>query len=749
MNDFEQEKFFRITRPPYSSRKGRSFHAVQIDPDTLRNCNYKQNYIIHIIENNSDRLSLILAKGALVKLAVKKQYSRRVEHGGILTVITPQYLDLIRPSGEQIVIMLGSHARFKGVGPVKARTLWSTFGESLFEILDNGDIVSLRKILSENTAKNTIDAWRSYINIDAMRFCNAHLGLSVSTSFLVSDYYQQETISKVSEDPYRLLAFDVDFNECDRISLALGFQLDAPIRLAAAAEEALYCHLSSGSTLATRYDLDIWLKQLLHIPNNPEKTECYVNQAFALATSCENVLEVGNNELQSAGAFTMEAYVAQRLVNLITNPIKLSVDEKRINFYIDQYESKKCFNLNSLQKEAIFGAIKHRFLIINGGAGVGKTTLLDALYSVFYKLDVIPIQVALAGKAAKRMAEATNQEAHTIARFIRNFNAKNYEGRQLVIVVDESSMVDLPSMYRLFRCIPNSAHIIMLGDIGQLPPVDFGLVFHELVPMHDIPKITLTEVRRQDKLSNIPAISASIRNGILPTFSYDDVVHIDINGANAIQKRAVSIYLEQPDETQIICATTKMVNDINKRCVALNNSKPLKVFIEEANHYLDTEFKLHDKVMCCSNLYDHDLMNGSTGTICQVYNVMKIINNDYNDEPLSSFGKILWDDGIEREISLDIINALRHAYAMTIHKSQGSQFKQVIIVLDKAPNIDRTMCYTAITRAVEKVYLVGPLNILSQALTHESASKRNVDLGHKVKALLIQAMADSPLAADR
>ena len=495
--------------------------------------------------------------------------------------------------------------------------------------------------------------------------------------------------------------------------------------------------------------LDIWLKQLLHIPNNQEKTECYVNQAFALATSCENILDVGDNELQSAGAFTMEAYVAQRLVNLITNPSKLSIDEKRINFYINQYESKKCFNLNSLQKEAIFGAIKHRFLIINGGAGVGKTTLLDALYSVFHKLDIIPVQVALAGKAAKRMAEATNQEAHTIARFIKNFNANNYEGRQLVIVVDESSMVDLPSMYRLLRCVPNSAHVIMLGDIGQLPPVDFGLVFHELVPMHDIPKITLTEVRRQDKHSNIPAISASIRNGILPTFSYDDVVHIDINGANAIQKRAVSLYLEKPDETQIICATTKMVNDINKRCVALNNSKPLKVFIEEANHYLDTEFKLHDKVMCCSNLYAHDLMNGSIGTICQVYNVMKIINNDDNDEPLSSFGKILWDDGIEREISLDIINALRHAYAMTIHKSQGSQFKQVIIVLDKAPNIDRTMCYTAITRAVEKVYLVGPLNILSQALTHESASKRNVDLGHKVKALLIQAMADSPLAAER
>ncbi|EKP0310074.1 AAA family ATPase [Aeromonas veronii] len=740
MNSFEQEKFFRVTRSPYSSRKGRSFHAVRIDPDTLRNCNYKHNYIIHISEHNSESLSLILTKGALVKLAIKRQYSIRVEHGGILTVITPKYLNLIRPSGEQIVIILGCNTRFKGIGPVKAHALWATFGESLFDILDNGDIVSLRKILSENTARNTIDAWRNYINIDAMHFCNASLELSVSTSFLVSYYYQQETISKIREDPYRLLAFGVDFKECDRISQALGFQLDAPIRLAASAEEALYCHLSSGSTLATRYDLDIWLRQLLHIPNNTEKTQFYVNQAFELATSCENILEVGENALQSAGAFTMEAYVAQRLVNLITIPSKLSLDEKKINFYINQYEIKKHFFLSSLQKEAIFGAIKHRFLIINGGAGVGKTTLLDALYSIFRELDIRPIQIALAGKAAKRMAEATNQEAQTIARFIRNFNANDYESRQLVIVIDESSMVDLPSMYRLFRCIPNSAHIIMLGDIGQLPPVDFGLVFHELVPIHDIPKITLTEVRRQDKCSNIPAVSAYIRNGVLPTFNYDDVIHVDINGANAIQKQAVSIYLEQPNETQIICATTKMVNDINKRCVALNNSKPLRVFIEETNCYLETEFKLHDKVMCCSNLYDHDLMNGSTGHICQVYKAMKILKDDGNDELLSSFGKILWDDGIEREISLDIINALHHAYAMTIHKSQGSQFKQVIIVLDKAPNIDRTMCYTAITRAIQKVYLIGPLNILSQALTHESASKRNVDLGHKVKALLLKAL---------
>lgn len=324
MNSFEQEKCFRVTRSPYASKRGRSFHAVQVEPETLRNLNYKHHYIIHISEHNSENLSLILAKGALVKLSVKKQYTRQIEHGGFLTVISPQYLDLIRPSGELIVIMLGSNSRFKGVGPVKASSLWATFGESIFDILDSGDIVSLRQVLSEKTAKHTIDAWRSYTNIGAMRFCNANLGLSVSTSFLVSDYYQQETINKISEDPYRLLAFGVDFNKCDRIAQALGFQLNSPIRLAASVEEALYHHLSNGSTLAKRYDLEILLSQILHTPNNPENAQHYVGQAFELAASCENIFDVGNNEFQSAGAFTMEAYVAQRLVDMITTPSKLT-----------------------------------------------------------------------------------------------------------------------------------------------------------------------------------------------------------------------------------------------------------------------------------------------------------------------------------------------------------------------------------------------------------------------------------------
>lgn len=742
MNLLVQELLFRVTKAPYPQKRGMAFHAVEIDPDTLRNCEYKHHYIIQIDEQESENLTSILARGTLVKLAAKTMYSRKIDHGCTRSVITAKYLDIIRPSGALIVSMLGSNARFKGIGPVKAQALWSYFGESLFDIFGRGDIISLLHVLSKETAQNAIDVWQDYINIDAMRFCNAHLGLPVSTSFRVSGYYHQETLDKLREDPYRLLAFGISFKECDRVAQRLGFGLNAPIRLSAAAEEALYRHLSHGSTLATQHDLEEQLKQILEIPNDPETTLHYVEQAIRLATSCENILEVGVDALQSAGAFMMETYVAQRFVQMITSPIQSALTGQQVEALIRQYENEKNFILNTLQRHAIFQAIHHRFLIINGGAGVGKTTVLDALYKVFRVLNITPIQVALAGKAAKRMTEATNQESLTIARFIRNFNSKKYKDIQFVIVIDESSMVDLPSMYRLLRRIPDPARIIMLGDVGQLPPVDFGLIFHELVLIDEVPKITLTEVRRQDKTSYIPTVATSILQGVMPVFNHTDVVHLNVIGANAIQKRAVSLYLENPHDTQIICATNKMVNGINERCIALNKNKSLKVFIEEANRYLDTDFKLNDKVMCTANLYDHELMNGSVGKICQVYNVMKQLTSDDGKETVPSFGKILWDDGIEREVSLDIINVLRHAHAMTVHKSQGSQFKRVIIVLDKAPNLDRAMCYTAITRAVQEVYWIGPLNILSQALIHESASMRSVDLGHKVKALLQQKLSE-------
>ena len=180
-----------------------------------------------------------------------------------------------------------------------------------------------------------------------------------------------------------------------------------------------------------------------------------------------------------------------------------------------------------------------------------------------------------------------------------------------------------------------------------------------------------------------------------------------------------------------------MADAINELCAASKNRKRLRIFVEDFDQYIDTDFSLGDKVMCCKNLYDFDVMNGSVGEVTKVYKEMMLVTLSNGEEisEFPSFGQIMWDDGVEREISIEMIEALKLAYAITIHKSQGSQFERVVIPLERAQNLDRTMFYTAITRAQKEVLLIGDINTLSDVLVNEFSQSRNVNLSGKVKLL--------------
>ena len=276
----------------------------------------------------------------------------------------------------------------------------------------------------------------------------------------------------------------------------------------------------------------------------------------------------------------------------------------------------------------------------------------------------------------------------------------------------------------------------MLGDTGQLPPVDFGLVFHELVDQDFVPKVTLTEVRRQGKNSNIPSVSTSIRQGLMPELGHHDVKHIAVNGFTSIKKQAADLYHEAPDTTQIICPTNKMSDAINELCASANNKARMRIFVEDFDRYMDTGFRLGDRVMCCKNLYKMDVMNGSVGEVTKVYKEAKTVSSGDAEDTSGypSFGRIMWDDSVEREVSVEMIDALKLAYAMTIHKSQGSQFERVVIPLDRAQHHDRTMLYTALTRASKEVVLIGELKTLSCALSFEHSKLRHTNLSFKLQA---------------
>ncbi|CUS47488.1 MAG: RecD/TraA family helicase [Idiomarinaceae bacterium HL-53] len=710
--------------------------GVEVDQYTLRKINRLQHYVVRVEEPDQTALVSTIARGMLLDITPKTKIVKQLQLKHERLIVTTNQIEILRPKGHMIVELLGGSTRFKGIGPVKAKKLWQFYGESLYDFLSDGDVKALEQQLTPVIAQRAVEAWRTYVNVDAMRYCNYTLGLKVSTSLRVSEFYQSETVQKLKEDPYRLLAFGIPFSQCDQLAFQLSYAIDANVRLSAAIEEALYQVLANGSTVASHFELTEPLRSLLKTSDNDLcTTDELVTKALEHNRDCENYVLLDDNRYQSNGAYLMESFVATRLAKLTKTPVQLNTTEKSLSEIIHDYELEKGFRLTALQREAVMQAYQHRFFIINGGAGVGKTTVLDVLYRIFQSMNIVPIQLALAGKAAKRMTEATGYESFTIARFTRVFDSKKYENMELAIVVDESSMVDLPSMYRLLKSIPSRARIIMLGDTGQLPPVDFGLVFHELIDLDFVPKVTLTEVRRQGKNSNIPGVAYSVRCGQMPNLTHHDVQHVPMKGFTAIKKLAAQLFHESYETAQVICPTNKMADGVNQICASSNNNPLVRIFIEEFDRYLDTEFRVGDKVMCCKNLYDMNVMNGSVGKVVAAYKIMKMVPvSEAEDAPeYASFGRILWDDGIEREISVEVIDALKLAYAITIHKSQGSQFGNVIVPLDYAPNLDRTMFYTALTRAEKSLTVIGDTRVLTTALAQDFSRGRSIDLSRKLK----------------
>ena len=566
-----------------------------------------------------------------------------------------------------------------------------------------------------------------------MLYCCQKLNLSASQAFNINRFYGDETRIKIEEDPYRLLTFNVSFTKCDEIAKKLGIGLNDPRRLLASVEESLYEVLDSGSVVASEDKLSVLIHERVPDP-------ALVSLALSEKNdSANNFVRLSGGLLQSNGAYVMEQYVATRLSELISQPSQVLLQPHQINGVIKEYENTNCFSLTQNQTKAVREIINHHFYLINGGAGVGKTTVLDAVYHVFDAAGIMPVQLALAAKAAKRMSEATGRESYTIERFIRNYTFQGIDCSRLAVVIDESSMVDLHSMYRLLSFIPEDVRVIMVGDVGQLPPIGFGLVLHEITKVESVPSVMLDVVKRQSITSNIPSVARQIREGVSPDLHYSDVFVIPGGSKKDIEKKAVELYTDSPDDVQIISPTNALVRGINKQCSELNTGKKLYSFNEQFDAYEDTGFRLEDKVICTANLYALELLNGTLGTIKLVYSEPLVVRvNPRDHRSLAySYGQVIWEGGHISELTDEVLDNLAHSYAMTIHKSQGSQFKIVVIPLHIAKNMDRSMLYTAVTRASKKVVFVGEAAIINQAIGRVAYEERKANLKNKLEHVLV------------
>ncbi len=657
--------------------------------------------------------------GTLRSYAYEVNGYRREEEQLVADVAT-----LARPSGENIVASLADHPDFSGIGYVKARKLWDAFGDGLYRVLDAGDVESLGHVLSREVAENLAEQWRTWDQGTVVRWLDC-LKIPRAIGRKVVAYYGAETRRKIEDDPYRLIAFEADWSRVDEIArVSFDMPSDDPRRLSGALEEALYRHLARKHTAATDAQVEDRLVALLS-PRGLRGSEARVATADARALAARAIASGVTNgayvksadHYHPTGVYLMEQYLAERFAALRGAGVP-TVDEDAIRAAAGRFRLVNGHDLNSEQRAAVRLVVNERLGILTGGAGVGKTTVLRVVCDILEGRGVAVIQMALAGRAARRLRESTGREAMTIARFLSRFGAS--EGLitdRHCIVIDEASMVDVLTMHAVMRTIPEGARLILIGDAVQLPPIGPGLVFHALVTADGLRDTTarLTTVQRQRADTGIPSVAAAVRAHqwpALPPYAGPregvSFLRCPTGHVADMAARVIDVYEDLGGDTadvRMLCPTiatgvgTDVLNSLAQERYRTDDAPVC--YRDGGGRTIMTGVRRHDRVMWTRNDYVRDLTNGTLGRVVEAL-------------PIDDTYRCVVDfEGARHKLTLDDLDDLATAYAITVHKAQGSEFERVIIPVFPNRLLDQSLLYTALTRGVRQVVFVGDKDVAS------------------------------------
>ncbi|MFM0390991.1 ATP-dependent DNA helicase [Paraburkholderia phytofirmans] len=664
-------------------------------------------------------------------------------------------LELVLPSGEHLITLLAESDGFEGVGVVKARRLWEAFGERLYDILDQGDISTLKTKVSEETAQTLVAGWRLYGDARTLHWLHRH-SFDVALGRKLIAFFGGGAPRAIEEDPYRLLSFCANWSTTDRLAREhFGVAADDPRRLQGAIEEALYRLFGDGHTAATRQMVMSRLASILGEGPNELPWRPLAASALDAGLQSSSYIVSEDNLIHPLGAYIMETSVAaafaSRLLQDELDGLRL-LDVPHVESIVAAYEDAEQLTLNAEQRAAIHAAAAGRLATITGGAGVGKTTVLKALYRIYDEAGLLIVQSALAGLAAKRMQDATGRPARTLARLLRNTVPADFED-PCVVVIDEASMVDIITMYRLCSLLPPHARLVLVGDPLQLMPVGPGLVLHALANHPRVPSVRLKVAKRFG--GEIAQAADAIRDGNWPTTTADESAPVvflrrssrlaDDNSQQPsypIAETVLRLYRESPESTQILSPRkggidgVKALNALCQQTLAADAEK-LTMWSAEFSTRFDTGFRLGDPVVCTRNIWSAGLQNGSLGWLAEIEKEPRAIFDDKGNIVGHAIAWIAWDDGERRPVFESLLDDLELAYALTVHKAQGSQWPRVIVAVTGHRLLDRTLIYTAITRAQRQVILVGDEDAARRAVRAvPRANLRNTALASSLARLL-------------
>ena len=663
------------------------------------------------------------------------RWVRDKEHG---LQLKAEFLKCTEPtSREGIEKYLGS-GMIKGIGPVYAKKLVDKFGEEVFTIIEQYS-KRLEEIdgIGLERRKRIKEAWKEQKVIrEIMVFLHSN-GVSTSRAVRIYKTYGEESIETVRADPYVLAReiHGIGFKIADQVAHKLGIPHDSILRARAGLGHVLLEATGVGHCALPREMLLENAGKVLEI--DPP----IIAEALARMQVDGEIVEEsidGETLVFLPALKKAEEGIAARIRQLSQLPS--SYPEIEIETAITWCEAKTGKALAVQQKEAIRQALASRVMVITGGPGVGKTTLVNSLLKILRAKKVKCLLAAPTGRAAKRLFESTGIEAKTIHRLLEFLPStggfSRNENKPLdcdLLIVDEVSMVDVPLMHKLLRALPKRAHLIFVGDADQLPSVGPGMVLLHFIESGVMPVVRLTEIFRQAAESRIITNAHRINEGNPPEFSESpesDFFFVEREEPEAIQSTLVQMVRERiprklgcnpVNDIQVLCPMNRgslgvrTLNELLQN--ALNPLRPNEPFVEK----FGWQFRLRDKVMQIQNDYDKEVFNGDIGVVAAVDPGEREIVIRYD-----------W-----REVRYDFneLDEVVPAYAATIHKSQGSEFPVVVIpvAMQHYMMLQRNLVYTGVTRGKQLVVLIGQKKALELAVRNNQTRRRYSGLLQRLK----------------
>lgn len=630
-----------------------------------------------------------------------------------------------------------------GIGPAMAKKIVAEFGEKTLEVIAKSPN-ELLKIpgIGKKTAEKISTSYLEQSELTEIMVWLENHGISNTYAGKIFAKYGSFAIDIMEKDIYRLFQ-DIEgigFLTADKLAFNLGIQREDKRRIISGIDYALMQLCNNGHCCIPEMALVDKTAKILQVNNQ------------IIFTILKERIDNGSLNTEVVGGETLiyppylyyaEKKVAMRLLQLqqATEPLS----EDNLSLFIKVWEKDNQIQLAQKQKEAIKACLHHGVLVLTGGPGTGKTTVIKGILSIL-KAQGLKIRLAApTGRAAKRLSETTGQKALTIHRLLEANNLAQDDNLQLgfskdvddqldadVIILDEVSMVDIVLMHHFLNAVPDGCRIILVGDTDQLPAVGPGSVLKDIIRSQKIPAIRLDEIFRQAQTSMIIQNAHIINAGRLPDLrkQYSDFVFYELNDDTSITQKILDLCTKDlPHEGFDVLKDVQVLSPMHRFLCGVEN---LNLMLQEQLNpkknqdelkYSSQTFRVGDKVMHIRNNYQKNVFNGDIGFI-----------QDINNEKLTVdyFDHIVTYEKNE-------LNELTLAYASSVHKSQGSEYKVVIIPLSTSHYImlQRNLLYTAITRAKQKVIIIGSKKALMTAIQSNRTQKRYTLLAERLAHKLI------------